>query len=316
VPEDKGQQQRLELQRLLFEEIGRLPERYRVPFVLCYVNGNSNEEVAKLLNCPPGTVFSRLARARERLRERLGQQGFTVSGEGLAVMLPTLPRDAIADVSSELVGGTVRRGVAFAAQNTAIIPAPVLKLTRREVAFAGLLAIVPAPLLRLTEPLVALAGVLAMKWIVALSLSTALVGTAGVLMVRHAAAVARNSVEERLKGTWLMQSLVVNGKAMPPNPVGRLTFTGSKRPGGEPDGVRPAGPGAPWSFNYTIDTSTSPMRMSLTVLGETQLSIFDLQGDTLTLVMARTADGGPSDAIPTSFAPGPENAVIVYKRER
>jgi RNA polymerase sigma factor (sigma-70 family) len=315
VPEDKDQQQRLELQRVLFEEIGRLPERYRVPFVLCYVNGNSNEEAAKLFNCPPGTVFSRLARARQQLRERLVQQGFTVSGGGLAVMLPTLPRAALVDVSAELLGGTARRAVAFAAKSTAIIPAPVLKLARKEVAAVVLLAIIPAPLLRLAEPLVALAGLLGIKWIIALSLSTAVVGTAGVLLVRHAV-VGRKSVEERLKGTWLMQSMVVNGKPMPPNPAGRLTFTGSKKPGGQPDSVPPAGPGAPWSFNYTIDTSTSPMRINFTVQGETRPSIFDLQGDTLTVVMARTAGGGPSDAIPTSFTPGPENAVIVYKRER
>jgi RNA polymerase sigma factor (sigma-70 family) len=53
---------------ILYEEIGRLPDKYRIPFVLCYLEGKTNEQAAQQLGCPPGTVFSRLARARERLR--------------------------------------------------------------------------------------------------------------------------------------------------------------------------------------------------------------------------------------------------------
>jgi DNA-directed RNA polymerase specialized sigma24 family protein len=39
--------------------------------VLCYLQGQTNEEAARQLGCAPGTVFSRLARARDRLRSRL-----------------------------------------------------------------------------------------------------------------------------------------------------------------------------------------------------------------------------------------------------
>src|SRR5581483_4911441 len=49
---------------VLFEEIGRLPDKCRVPFVLCYLQGKTNEQAAEQLGCPAGTVFSRLARAR------------------------------------------------------------------------------------------------------------------------------------------------------------------------------------------------------------------------------------------------------------
>jgi RNA polymerase sigma factor (sigma-70 family) len=76
-----------ELRRLLDEEVRRLPERYRVPFVLCHLEGLTNEEAARRLRCPKGTVLSRLSRARERLRRRLTQRGVGLSVAGVAAAL-------------------------------------------------------------------------------------------------------------------------------------------------------------------------------------------------------------------------------------
>src|SRR6516225_7135696 len=64
-----------ELRSLLDQEIGRLPMRFRAPVVLCYLEGKSVDEAAVLLGCPRGTVASRLARARARLRVRLVGRG-------------------------------------------------------------------------------------------------------------------------------------------------------------------------------------------------------------------------------------------------
>ena len=70
---------------LLDEEVSRLPERYRVPFVLCHLQGLTVEEAARRLRCPEGTVKSRLSRARERLRKGLTRRpGRRVVG-GLAL---------------------------------------------------------------------------------------------------------------------------------------------------------------------------------------------------------------------------------------
>src|SRR5204862_3124426 len=66
-----------EIRQVLDEEVQRLPTRYRVPFVLCHLEGKTNEEAARLLKCPPGTIFSRLATAREKLRTRLTRRGIT-----------------------------------------------------------------------------------------------------------------------------------------------------------------------------------------------------------------------------------------------
>ena len=54
-----------ELTSVIQEEIGRLPERYRAPVVLCYLEGLTHEMAAELLGWPVGSVNSRLAWARE-----------------------------------------------------------------------------------------------------------------------------------------------------------------------------------------------------------------------------------------------------------
>jgi RNA polymerase sigma factor (sigma-70 family) len=58
------------------EEVERLPEKYRTPVVLCYLDGQTYEETARRIGCPVGTVRVRLSRARDRLRDRLTRRGF------------------------------------------------------------------------------------------------------------------------------------------------------------------------------------------------------------------------------------------------
>jgi RNA polymerase sigma factor (sigma-70 family) len=110
---------------VLDEEIRHLPARYRDPFVLCHLEGKTNEEAARQLGCPKGTVLSRLSRARERLRVRLTKRGITLSTAALAALV-TGPAVS-ASVPAMLAQATLQSAAAFTAGG--IVAAPVLTLT-------------------------------------------------------------------------------------------------------------------------------------------------------------------------------------------
>ena len=64
-----------DLEKIIHEEIDRLPGRFRVAVVLCDLEGRTHEQAARHLGCAVGTVKSRLARGRKRLRGRLVRRG-------------------------------------------------------------------------------------------------------------------------------------------------------------------------------------------------------------------------------------------------
>ena len=101
-----------DLGAVLHEELRRLPERYRSPIVLCYLEGLSHEEAALRLGRPVGTVRSRLARGRDRLRARLAGRGVVASAGALTA---ALARDAAASLPTALVHSTIQAAARFAA---------------------------------------------------------------------------------------------------------------------------------------------------------------------------------------------------------
>ncbi len=87
----------------IHEELDRLPERFRAVIVLCYLEGLGCEAAAARLGLPVGTIKSRLARGRERLRGRLVRRGLARLGRS--------PRDAA--VGGVRQGSVARRGRAI-----------------------------------------------------------------------------------------------------------------------------------------------------------------------------------------------------------
>jgi RNA polymerase sigma factor (sigma-70 family) len=82
-----------ELLAILDEELRRLPETFRLPLILCCLEGRSQDEAASVLGWTPGSVKGRLERGRQRLKDRLAQRGLTfaiAAGVSLLVVRPAL----------------------------------------------------------------------------------------------------------------------------------------------------------------------------------------------------------------------------------
>jgi RNA polymerase sigma factor (sigma-70 family) len=77
----------LEVSSTLLGELAKLPERYRVAVVLCYLEGRTCEQAASELGLPVGTIKSRLSRGRDRLQDRLTRLGHAPA---LSLILPAL----------------------------------------------------------------------------------------------------------------------------------------------------------------------------------------------------------------------------------
>jgi RNA polymerase sigma factor (sigma-70 family) len=76
-----------ELRQVLDDAVSRLPEKYRAPLILCYLEGKTNEEAARELGCPIGSMSWRLDKGRQLLKDRLAGRGIALSAAGLAAAL-------------------------------------------------------------------------------------------------------------------------------------------------------------------------------------------------------------------------------------
>jgi RNA polymerase sigma factor (sigma-70 family) len=270
---------------VLFAEIGRLPDKYRIPLVLCYLEGKTNEQAAQHLRCPPGTVFSRLARARERLRLRLTRRGLALSTGVLVASLVRLSEQASAAVPQSLEATTVQGALRFGAGTfggTSNISARVVSLARwgvRSLAWRKLLVG---------------GGVLALA---------TLVGALSVLFL--ALRPGAQSLQDRLQGTWAITSMNMGGIPISGSEA-QITITGNQMTLLDVPGT------------YRIDARKNPMQIDWIVQGGVTQGVFEFRGDQLTLCFVQDRAGPQASAAPrpADFSPQPGKMVMILNRLR
>jgi RNA polymerase sigma factor (sigma-70 family) len=116
LPDDVPSSERTEpddLPEVVAAEVARLPEKYRLPVQLCYLAGLTTAEAADRLGWPRGTVLTRLAWARERLKKSL-------AGRGVSAALPAVGA-ATRAVSPEWLALTVRAGQSILAGTSPVL---------------------------------------------------------------------------------------------------------------------------------------------------------------------------------------------------
>lgn len=106
-----------DLAPLLHEEVGRLPERYRAPVILCHLEGMTYDAAARSLRLSETTLRGRLARARRLLRDRLVHRGVSLAALPWLGASPWWPPLAI---PAERVEATVRSALQGLASETVI----------------------------------------------------------------------------------------------------------------------------------------------------------------------------------------------------
>jgi RNA polymerase sigma factor (sigma-70 family) len=171
----------------LHEEIARLPERYRLPVILCYLEGLTYEAAADRLRCPLGTLSTRLSRARERLKSRLVRRGLTASAGLLAAS-----GVASAAVPEGLAAESTRIFLKLTAAGAGTVPETVDRLA------AGVVSAMKTSMRIKAAAMLGLAAV-------ATGVAWGAIGGTG-KAERGAAAVAEAAPESdlaKLQGTWV-----------------------------------------------------------------------------------------------------------------
>ena len=132
MPEREGAREdiRDDLTELLDHELVQLPQKYRIPIVLCELQGKSLNEASAELGWPVGTVSSRLSRAKSMLATRLARRGVSLAVGSFAWLLAQ--ESAFSSMPPRLIGSTARAASLIAgrvAVTAGLVSAEVATLT-------------------------------------------------------------------------------------------------------------------------------------------------------------------------------------------
>jgi RNA polymerase sigma factor (sigma-70 family) len=285
-----------DLRPILDDELRRLPESYRRPIVLFYLEGKSAEEVATALGRPRGTVLSQLARAREQLRTRLSRRNLALSVGALASLME---RAASSDAAVpgrlfDLGMQTLPATEAGVSAQAGLLARQVLKdmLRRKLWTIGSLLSAV------LLAPCVGF-------------LSYGALHARPVAVVQAAASSeldrARSNLD-RLSGDWQVIAVEQDGRVLPQD---QFPFTSLRIR--DDTIVHEGGPHHLLKVRFRLHPEQQSNAMDMAsegYHGDIYKAIYALEGDTLTI--CRPDDGKR----PTQFASTPGSKILLYTAKR
>lgn len=283
-----------DLRPVLDDELQRLPERYRRPIVLFYLEGKSAEEVARALGRARNTILTQLARARERLRVRLARRNLALSAGVLASLLertasseaavPETLLDWGMQAHASLTAGAAEAGASAQAK---LLAQQVFKdMLRRRLRTIGSLLLA-----------------------LALAITAGILACGAILAPPMALVQADPRLDlDGLQGEWQVVAVEHDGRVLPKDefPFTRLRI--------RDEIIRHEGEDHNQEVIFRLHPEQQPKAMDMQSTGyhsgETYNAIYALEGDTLTICR-------PDDnARPTEFASKAGSRILLYTAKR
>jgi RNA polymerase sigma factor (sigma-70 family) len=126
-----------EVRQILDEELQRLPQSYRLPLVLCYLEGWTRDEAAAQLGWTPGRLKGLLERGRERLRGRLIRRGLAPAAAGAMLLAETALASPVAPLLAVMTLRAALRLAAGASLGDCGLSGTVIGLSRGGLGIMG-----------------------------------------------------------------------------------------------------------------------------------------------------------------------------------